>query len=241
MLTAAKLAALIRIRTGTNSTTYTDANLLVDLGNAQDEICSAIVERNDRYFLIPAKDDLVANQREYAQPDSVLNHIHKVECKFSSSDSRIPLVPVKEYYGSETESEIVKKYANTEGEAYYTIRRRAIFILSGTISSVTDGLRIWYNKYPTALSDLSLTTDLTVDPSTTTFGVPRQFHELWARLVVLEWKGRQPKPKPLNAREQNYANDLETALASIASSDNALEVIGTLPAAEDLWMDGQNL
>lgn len=237
-MTGTQLAALIRKKTRTNSTTFTDADMLVDVNIFKDEIASMIVERNAKYFLIPSKFDLVADQREYTFDDNLLNRIEKVEIKFSSSTSRFPARFLKDYYGSETESEIVKKYSNAEGGFAYIIRRRGIFILSGTIINVTDGGRMIWSKYPSNLSDLTGSTDLAIDPSTTTFGFPRQFHELLARRVSMEYKGRQPKPIPFNQMEKNYDRDLEVQLAAISTIDNSAEVIGELPDAADIGNDG---
>src|SRR3990167_6035999 len=141
-MTGTQLAALIRYKSGTNSTTFTDTDMLPLVNTFKDEIGSLITERNQNYFAVPAKDDLVVDQREYPFPSDMLNNLIKVEAKFVSTDSRIPILPMKDYRGSETESEIVKTFANIENEAFYVIRRRALYLLTGTIIAVTDGLRI---------------------------------------------------------------------------------------------------
>lgn len=189
---------------------------------------------------MPATDSLVANQRSYAIPDDRLNSLIKVECKFSSTDARIPLPAIKDYEGSETESEIVAEYANVKGECFYYVRRRAIQILSGTISAVVNGLRYWYTTYPAYFS-LSGSTDISVDPTTTTHGFPRQFHELLARRVSIEWKGSRPKPISLNETERNYQVDLEKQLEAISREDLNLEIVGELPTEQDLYDSGFDL
>src|SRR3990167_11275104 len=179
-MTGTALATNIRNKTSTNSTTFTNATMLTYVNLFKDEIASQIVERNNGMFLVPSTFNLVANQREYALADDTLNRLHKFEVKFASTDSRFPSRYIKDYQGSETESEIVKNYSNSPGGFVHTIRRRAIFILSGTIIAVTAGGRIWYHVFPADLANLTGSTDLGVDPSTTTFGIPRQFHELLA-------------------------------------------------------------
>ena len=239
-MTGTQLKALIHLKCGTNSTTFTDADMLSLVKTFQDETASLITQKNQMYFAIPTKDNLVANQREYAIGDDMLNSLVKVECMFVDGDAYIPLVAVKGYEGSETESEIVAEYANTEGECFYYISRRAIQILSGTISAVTNGLRYWYLTYP-AYPSLSGSTDMSVDPSTTTHGFPRQFHELLARRVAIEWKGSRPKPIKLNEMEMNYPNDLNAQLSAIGRINLDLEIIGELPPAADLYNDGFDL
>ncbi len=237
-MTSTQLNTLINFKCRTNDTTFTTTDKLYLVNIFKDEIASKIVERNAGYFLIPATFDLVANQREYSFSDSQLNRMHKLEIKFSSSDARFPSIYIKDYDGSETESEIVKKYSNVQNGFAHTIRRRALLILSGTISAVTGGGRLWYHLYPADLANLTGSTDMAVDPSTTTFGFPRQFHELIARRVAIEYKGRQPKPIPLSPMEQNYERDLEVQLAAISTVDNSGEIIGELPAPEDIGNDG---
>lgn len=203
------------------------------------EISSLIVERNQGYFQVPTPFDLVKDQREYGFPDDMLNRMHKLEIKFDSSESRFPARNINDYHGSETESEIVKRYSNAENGFGYYIRRRAVFILSGAIVAVTDGGRLLYNAYP---ADVSLTgnTDMAVDPSTTTFGFPQQFHDVLARKVSSRWKGSQPTPRALNKAEANVDNDMQTQLNAIAHIDESEETIGLNMPSQDLGNDGYN-
>ena len=237
-MTGTQLAALIHKKTRTNSTTFSLADMLVDVNIFKDEIASMIVEKNAGFFLVPATFNLVANQREYAIGDDMLSRLHKVEIKFASTDSRFPASYVKDYLGSETESEIVKNYSNSRDGFAYCIRRRALFLLSGTIIAVTDGIRIWYHIFPGTLANLTGSTGLEVDPTTTSFGFPRQFHELLARRVSMEYKGRQPRPIPLNDMEKRYDIDLERQLAAISHVDNSGEILAEFPDPSVSGNDG---
>ena len=71
-MTGTKLAALIRYKTRTNSTTFTDADILELVNTFKDEISSLIVEKNAGYFVIPTTFNLVADQREYSFDDALL-------------------------------------------------------------------------------------------------------------------------------------------------------------------------
>ena len=237
-MTGTTLAALIRFKTKNNSVTFSDANMLPLVNIFKDEIASKIVERNAGYFLVPSTFDLVADRREYAIGDDLLNRIQKVELKFSSSDSRFPSIYIKDYLGSETESEVVKNFSNAQGGFAHTIRRRALFILSGTIVAVTGGGRIWLHTFPADLTVLTGSTGLEVDPSTTTFGFPRQFHELLARRVGIEWKGSQPKPIPLTEKELAFESDLKIQLDALTPVDNSGEIVAEMPPAADLGNHG---
>ena len=232
-MTGTELAALIRYNTKTNSTTFTNTDMLPLVNVYIKEIAAKIVELNLGYFLIPATFSLVANQREYGFPDEMLSRMQKLEIKFSSSDSRFPAQFIKDYRGSETESEIVKSYSNEPDGFAYTIRRRAVLILSGTISAVTSGGRLWYHQYPAALANLTGSTELDIDPTTTTFGFPRQFHLDLANLVSRHYKDNKPRRIPLSDAEKNVDVNIRIHLSEISKIDNAAEYIGEgLPATE---------
>ena len=239
-MTGTQLNTLINFKTRANDITFTLADKLVLVNIFKDEISSLIVERNNGMFLIPSTFDLVKDQREYALGDDLLNRIHKLEIKFASGDARQPSRWIKDYARSETESEITKLFTNVYPEFAHTIRRRSLFILSGSIIAVTAGGRLWTHIFPADLANMTDTTGLEVDPSSTTFGFPRQFHELLARRVVIEYKSRQPKPIPLSAMEKNYANDLKLQLDAISHVDNSGEIIASLPPAEDFGDNGWN-
>lgn len=237
-----ELANLIRYYTHTNTTTFTNADMLALVNVFKDEIAAKIVELDAGYFDIPCTFNLVADQREYAIGDNLLNRLHKVEIKFTSSDARQPATFIKDYLGSETESEIVKQFSNSVGEFAYTIRRRAILILSGTIISVTNGVRTWSHIFPADLTDMTANTvGMEVDPSTTSFGFPRQYHELLARRVSIAYKTNLPKPIPISDLEKRYERDLQDALDAMATHDKSGEIIAELPPAEDMHDNGWNL
>jgi hypothetical protein len=239
-MTSTELNTLINFKCKTNDTTFPQATKLPIVNMFVKDISSRIVEKNAGYFIVPTTFDLVADQREYGWPDDLLNRMHKLEIKFSSTTSRFPAKNLKDYHGSETESEIVKNFTNDENGFAYVIRRRAIYILSGTITAVIGGGRLWYHAYPADLADLAGATDMSVDPSTTTFGFPRQFHELLARRVTMEYKGSLPKPLPLNELERNYEIDLERQLQAISRPDNSAEIIGDSPSAVETGDFGWN-
>lgn len=233
-MTGTELAALIRYKTRTNSTTFSDTDMLPLVNIFKNEISSLITLRNQMYFAIPATDSLVADQREYAFPSDMLNSMIKAEIKFTSTEARKPLNPIKEYQGSETESEIVKVFTNDD--PFYLIRRKALFVLSGTIIAVTSGIRIWYLQQPADLANLTGSTDLSIDPTTTSAGFPKQFHELLGRRVGMEWKGRN-KVK-LTALELNYDRDLEKQLEAISRIDLAQEIIADELSLSETGNDG---
>lgn len=240
-MTPLALATLIRKRTHTNTVTFPDADMLPEVNAFKDEIATAIVERDAGYFDIPCVFNLVADQREYAIGDNLLNRLHKVEIKFSASDARQPATNIKDYLGSEAESEIIQQFSNAKGGFAYTIRRRALFILSGTIVNVTAGVRTWSHIWPADISDLTANgIGMEVDPSSTTFGFPRQFHELLATRVSIAYKDNQPKPIPLSRHEKGYEARLQAQLDALSTNDKSAETIAEVQIPAE-YNNGYNL
>ena len=241
-MTGTQLAATIRRYTKTNSTTLADADLLVDVNNVKDDLANLIVQKNENLFMMTSTDALVASSvtaREYALPDDVLNHILTVEGAFDTTQATVftPILPysgglqrlIRELDGI-TEAKITNYFSNQKPRYFKT--RRGIYILSGTISALSAGLKIRYTAFSADLANLTGTTGLEVDPTTTTFGMLRQLHELWARRVSIIWKSSRPKPIPLSALELIYEKDLEKALNGIAMDDYGEEVFGSLPSED---------
>lgn len=231
---------MIRFYTKTNSVTFPDSEMLPLVNSFMtEEIASKIIESDNGMYQVPYTFNLVANQREYAIGDDVLNRIHKVEVKFTADDDRLPATYIKDYRGAEDEDQVVANFTNSEGGFAYTIRRRAILLLSGTIISVTGGVRMVSLVYPEKLANLTDNgLSMEVDPSTTTFGFPRQFHELLARRVSIAWKGSQPKPVKLSPDELKYDRDLALQIIAVSTTNNEGLTRSTEVTDEDTGNDG---
>lgn len=250
-MTAKKFATHVRYKTRTNSTTFPDADILALMEFRQDEIARAILQADEDILLIPQTDSLVASttSRIYAYPSDIITRIKRVEAKFNGTD----WIPLYELDISGVSAPIVTEanittvfnsyqVSNTNPHgARFDIMRNSIKIYSGTISAVTDGLQLWCDTYPATVTDLTDTTGLEVDPSTTTHGIPRALHEIWARGVIIDYKESREKPIPLSERESNYERDLEKAIETLKHANLDREVIGALPPAGQVWNDGADL
>jgi hypothetical protein len=235
-MTGAELLSLIRRKTRTTSGTYADADALVDVNLFKDEIASKIQRTRPEIWNIPAFDDLEADQREYAFPSDVLNNLTSLELDLENDDEyklaiplqKAPQIPL-------TEDEITENYDNSN-PAFF-IRRNAIYILSGTITAVTDGIKLVYSSFPANLANLTGSTDLSVDPSTTTHGVPREFHELLARRVSIHYKDLNGIK--LSREDLMYEQDLEKQLEEFGNPIQDLEEYRNMP--QDTTGQGYNL
>jgi len=251
-MTPAEFATYIRLKTRTNSTTFSDTDILALMKVRQTEIAQAILKADEDILLIPQTADLVASTitaREYPVPSDILSRMKRVEAQLNGTDwivlTEIDLNKIDTSVA--TESDITTYFnnyqvspTNTNG-ARFDILRKSIYIYSGTITATTNGLKMWCDTWPTAITDLTGTTDMSQDPSTTTHGIPRALHEIWARGVIIDYKGSKEKPIPLNERELNYEKDLQKAIETLKHGNLDREVIGELPPSEAYWNDGADL
>lgn len=233
-MTPASFATYIRLKTRTSSTTLSDADLLVLVNVVKDDICQRVLETDEDIFLVPTYMNLVANQREYPLYSNILSRIKRVEAKLDGTNwlklKSIDLVNIGQPITPE--SNITYYYSNEEGNAFYDIMRKALWIYSGTITSVTDGLRVWQNIFPADITDITSGTDMSIDPSTITHGIPKELHRVLAKGVIIEWKESREKPIPLTEREQKYEYDLEKAIQTLKKSTYDREVIGSIPSTD---------
>ena len=232
-MTPQAMADYVRYRCRVNSTTLTNANLLILFNVVKNDICQRALEIDEDIWLMPTYMNLVATQREYPLHSNLLSRIKRVEAKLDSTnfiklysfdltDHDYPVTP---------EANITAHFANEEGNAFYDILRNAITIYSGTITAVTAGLRIWQNMYPADFTDMTSVTDASVDPSTTTLGVPKPLHKVICEGVIIEWKGALEKPIPLTDNELLHERNIQKALQTLKKASYDTEVTGSLPSS----------
>jgi len=232
-MTPAELVAYVRLKTRTNTATLTNADALILANKVKNDICQRALETDEDIFLLPTYEDFVEDQREYPMYSNILSRIKRVEGNFSGeTDDYIKLksFDLAGYNNPVTgEANIIKHFANQYGRCFYDIMRKSLFIYSGSIIDVTDGLRIWVNTWPANIASMEGTTDMSVDPSTTTHGIPKELHSVIAKGVIIEWKESQEKPIPLTEGESNYIYDLEKSIQTLKKADYDREVIGKIP------------
>ena len=233
-MTPAQLTSYVRLKTKTNSTTFPDANILLLANMFIDDFAKEIIKVNEDYFGMPQTTNLVEDQREYSLPCELLNQIKFVEAKLDGTNwVALSELDLTTYHRPTNESEIVANFANGEGQAFFDIFRNSLWIYSGTIIDVEAGLKLWSLDFPAHLDDLTSTTDMSVDPSTTTHGFPRAFHELLCRRIVIEKKELGDKPIALTTHEQKFDTDFYRAIDSLRPANLDRAVKGELPATDD--------
>lgn len=232
---------LIRIqKTRTTTETFEDSDILLFGNTAIEEIAGRIQQLRPDIWNIPAYFSLIAGNREYGLPEDMLNKIRRVEIKLDPTGKYDLANGLKQQPRDlvlENEDDITSLYS---GDPHYFIRRKALYLLSESIVDVPNGVLLTYNSFPAKLTSLDGTDDMSIDPSTTEHGFPREFHELAARRVSIMYKNREEVP--LNDEEQRYDVDLEKALENFsAPADQEMEEVREQPSVGSLYGNGYDL
>jgi len=86
-MTFAKFTTLVRFYTSTNSTTFTDANVLILSNIFKDSIAEQLSkEVGEDIFGLRLTRSMVADQREYDLPADVMARIKYIEAKLDGTD-----------------------------------------------------------------------------------------------------------------------------------------------------------
>ncbi len=232
-------ASYIREKTSTNSTTFTDADIVLRANIIKDEMADQITEAFQDFFLIPYTDSLVADQREYALPNDYIK-VKQIEAKLDGT-SWIKLDPfdINNYRRPTNDTDIKSNFSTAN--AKYDLFRGSFQIYSGAdISAVTNGLKAWFIVYPADISadgsgstlNLAGTDDLSIAPTTTTLGFPRSFHRLWADAIIVDYKNSKDRPIPLSEGEQMWNQRMQQAIQMIKDT-NVDDMVGLV--GEDAW------
>lgn len=233
-----EFATYIRFHTKTDSTTLTDAEL-VSLANVKkDDIAKEIAKTNEDIFGMWYLRDLEAGVREYSFPAQILSNIKAVEAFVANGGTvskKFTETDLTKYRGVTEEASIRQAF---QGKYHFDIFRKSLWLWTGEeIVYVENGLKLWAIQYPADLTTdkLASTDDMSIQPSTTTHGMPREVHEIWARAVIIEYKNSKPKPIPLTERELNYNADLQLALNALKGTNLDRQNTGDVP-----YNDGSN-
>jgi len=226
-----KFASVVRYYTKTNSTTFTDADILMLANIFKDDICAQISkEIGEDYFGLRFTRDLLANVREYELPSEVMSRIKYVEAKLDGTNWEHLKETDLSIYSKPTDEDNIQ-YAYADKDAEFDIFDQSIFILSGdAIIDVTDGLKLWAIIYPADFSSLTSTEEMSTPPDDYSHGFPRQFHELLARRISIAYKSSKDRPIPLSEKEKLYEVDLSAAINAMKDANLDRDVIPSAPS-----------
>jgi len=215
-----KFAALVRYYTKTNSTTFTDVDVLVLANIFKDDIAEGISKDvGEDYFGLRFERDLVAGQREYDLPAKLMSRMKYLQAKLDGTNwEKLKETDLITYGKALDEDTIQLTYSERSPE--FDLWDQGIYILSGNaIIDVTDGLKLWAIIFPSDFPNLTSTEDMSTNPDDYTHGFPRQFHELLARRISIAYKSSKDRPIPLSEKELKYEEDLDNAIQSMKGAN----------------------
>lgn len=230
----AKLCRFYALGEETDTTNLADSRLLVLANAAKDYLSEEIAKANEDHFGHILTRDLEADRREYAIPPYVMK-MKTVEAYIDGTNLlRLTPFDLNSMKYPTNEASIINYFSGRDPS--YDMYRRSIFLYTGSsIIDVTDGLVMRAIVYPADFTAFSSSDDMSKDPSTITFGFPREFHELLARKVSIMYKNSQDKPKALSEQELMFDRDLDRKLSAIKNPNLDNSVIGDMP-----YDDGSN-
>lgn len=232
-MTFAEFASLIRFRSRTNATTFLDADILLLANTHKDNMTLRILGANENYFGNPLTINLASGTRQYDFDDTIAGQIKLVMAKLDGTnwkrlyetDFNMTNMPLDE-------TSIINAY--TGRDAQFAVFDQQFWILSGeTVPTVSGGLKVYAFTWPAKFTDLSLSTEMSVNASTTAHGWPREFQELLADRVVIDYKSSQDKPIPLTQNEQLWEQRMQQALEAISNPNLDRSVLATVPDTDD--------
>lgn len=244
-MTPLDLVTYVRDQTHTNSTTFPDSKILLYGGIGMDKIASRICDFDEDYFGAPQTSDLVSGQREYPFPSDILNHIKKVEAVLDGINNiNLTELDLSQYMFTTDEPTIVSYFSNTQNNANYFIYRGSLWILSGTLAGFSAGnnfLKLWTYQWPAHITDLTSTTDISLDPSNTSAGFPRVAHESLADYICIKYKISADKPIQLTQQDLLWEQDMIKNITTLSELNKDRSVNATMPSNDALHNNGFNL
>lgn len=229
-MTPYKLAYRIRKRTKTNSNTYSDTDLLIDIGVEMDDLSARIAQVYEGYFGVYSLRDLKADTREYPLPEDLLNHIYGIEAKLDGSNWKWLTEFDLNFYQRATDEDTIQAQFAGKDPAYDLFRGSAFIYSDSAIIEVTDGLKLWYSAYPQHPTDLSEDTiDLSTPPSDEQNGFPRAFHKILERKVSRGFKQENNIKLAKDEDETVLEKDIKKALEAIGSMNADRSIIADAP------------
>jgi hypothetical protein len=230
-MTPIAFAKLIRYYTKTNSTSFTDSDILTLANIFKDDIAGLVAkELGEDIFGLRFERDLEVGQREYDLPAEMMSRIKYLQAKLDGTNWTVLKETDLSTYGKAIDEDTIQ-LTYSEKDPEFDLWDNGIYILSGdAIIYVENGLKLWCIIFPKDFANLTDAIDLSVAPDDYSHGFPRQFHELLARRVSIAQKSSKDRPIPLSEKEKLYEVDLATAIQSMKDANLDRSVIPSAPS-----------
>jgi hypothetical protein len=186
-MTISDINTYVSFRADTNTTDYSAANRLISTNRWYHKIVTMILSSQDEWefddlnktdFPI-ATANLVSGQQDYALPTGILK-VKRVEAKLDGGTWTL-LSPID--LGQITDATDTTSIANnfTTSAPYYDVEHNSILLYPIPASNVTNGLKVWFQREPSAFTSGEVATG-TKEP-----GFDEAFHIMLGLGMVYDW------------------------------------------------------
>lgn len=193
-MTLNEINSRITFYTGAGTTQYASADRVIAINKAIDDIQTMILQSQDEWDFDDTNKadfpilttDLVASQQSYALPMGTLK-VKRLEMTYDGTNWRkVHPIDVNEIAHATDTTNIADNFS--QDNPYYDLQSGQLMLYPIPDAAVTGGLKIWTERIMSAFDADDLSTG-TASP-----GFDRQFHEMVALSVALDWaiaKGTQ--------------------------------------------------
>lgn len=192
-MTLAEIQTRITFYTKANTTNYPNADRLIAINKAVDDITIMILQSQDEWDYDDTNQsdfpilttDLVTSQQDYKLPinhstsDDDILKIKRIEINYGSDWERALPLDINEDSEPTDTSSVANNYDSSSPK--YDFQYGSIFLYPIPSADVIDGLKIWINRSALEFTSAELTA------GTKTPGFDKQFHEMVALSVALDW------------------------------------------------------
>ena len=206
------------------------ANLLLP------DLCGAISWKNLGYFGDVTSLDITGSVRIVPIPENILNHIKRTEVYVGGAWRKLTIKDMNDIPDFQFNESWITQYFNSESPVGF-IYGGNLYILSGTLDAATPGVRFWHITMPDKLTSMDSTTELHLLTSVTlptggtvAIGLPKQFHSLFTRAIIIDYK--EANELPLVGREQLYDQDLAKKLNELSPLSLDEEFKASVPSED---------
>jgi hypothetical protein len=184
----------ITFYTGAGTTQYASADRVIAINKAIDDVQTMILQSQDEWDFDDKNNsnfpilttNLVANQQPYALPSDTLK-VKRLEVTYDGTNWRkVHPIDVNEIAHATDATSVKNNFS--QDNPFYDLQSTQLMLYPIPDADVTGGIKIWTERTMTAFTSSDLSA------GTATPGFDRQFHEMVALSVALDWaiaKGTQ--------------------------------------------------
>lgn len=211
-MTIGDIATKARNLANTDSSAYTDANLLIDLNQWYSIVNFEILRSQDEWDFDDSNNtdfpilttNIVANQQDYSLPTNALE-IKRVEVTYDGVNwKKVEPLDISERQISTATNAIADFSASSP---YYDPQYGSIFLYPIPTANVTGGLKVWVSRRVTAITSSDVST------GTLVIGFEPLFHDILAYGTAHEYC----KSKDLFEKADRLKIDVSEKLANLRS------------------------